>query len=114
MQRLKQDGDLYKIPIEVDSGYKSCGAGTYNDYDHETGFVSTTDLVALLTTVNVALHNTVMGLVPQAIAEPDTLRQHYPERHTSTHDKSPWCKQAKLRARRAFRKMRDHRAKLML
>ena len=72
--------------------------------------MSTTDLVALLTTVNVALHNTVMGLVPQAIAEPEMLRQHYLEGHTSTHDKCLWCKQAKLRARRAFRKMRGHRA----
>ena len=43
--------------------------------------MSTTDLVALLTTVNVALHNTVMGLVPQAIAEPEMLRQHYLEGH---------------------------------
>lgn len=37
MQQLKQNGDLYKIPIEVDSGYESCEEGTYNDYEHETG-----------------------------------------------------------------------------
>ena len=77
MQQLKQNGDLYKIPIEVDSGYESCEEGTYNDYEHETGFVSTADLVALLTTVDVALHNTMMGLVPQAIAETTLLRGIY-------------------------------------